>query len=750
MPQPLTINAMRLQPFVLAPNVVSTLMVTPIAPIAVQHEPMEVMATAVTTAALNRFSPAMLEIRANPGLSQLIGSTLPPPPPGFERSATTRPIAEAVTVTETTVFVSADGAGTWYLPHYSLRTLSAARYDIAVTTTQGGFRISAGVDGKVPNGMSLAAGAEELPHTVEVWMTYTDGKGLLQNLVFLELLHDDAQRLTGFAAPLTLSQRDNVVRSVHQGSARLMLRRMVQVAAQSVDAAGGGVVMDQRFKMMSWSAVKKTELPVRSLRSRVHLDAAVHRDLQFDVTSLLPLPELPPAAAPMRYHDVDQTFEQALDPDPLLLDEHLHAYFAAGAGGLATGTTQALRRISVSWFDGATTRQHPYFQDSDDPALFYYLPDTYRLGRTAHPPFVPEMEVRMTAPGATTSAVISTIDYIARPKTNPARLEAARTQLASEVPATSRATGALPRLVVMPAKATLRMSVPGAAGVALQEFPAVTIDIANGFRQALTVTLADFRQLFAAAFSDDATSLFVGEVLVDTRLPSPESVPVDIRFAHTVGPLLDSIETPGIGNAVAVKLRNYTESTLRITALPLHMVRGAAIVSGRADGLDLTAPVEMPPGGTLEFTAIPQAPLDGSGAVDVVFDLDQVAVLAKPEQILPVISDTSVPASYLREIKVMALPAAFSGQPAATPAVPPVALIHVEFETGDSVDLTLDAANAVAHIRLPLVNLLLNQDVRASYRFRQHVVYQTGDQAEDADWRQSSSDLLVVPMKSTS
>ena len=777
MPLPLTIRAMRLSPFVRAPVVMAPVVMAPIvmAPVGMAPEMLSILATlpitatapqfvdarivapAVTAATINRFSPAMLDVRLNPDLTQLIGVSVPPAP-GYDRSAATRPIAEAVTVTDSTLFVSPDGARNWYLPHYRLRMLSAARYDIAVTIAQDGFRVAAGVDRKVPDGMTVPAGAEELPHTVEVWLTFTDGKGLLQSLVFPERLNDDVQRLTGFAAPLTLTQqRDDVVRSVHTGGATLMIRRIIQVAALLADPASGNVVIDQRLKLVRWSAMQKIEA-VDLIQPRTRIRFAPDRGIRVGPSVFAPperQPDPQPDPPPVRYHDVDLTLEQAIDPDPLLLDPQLHAYFAANAGGAATSAAQPLRRISVAWSGEATTRQHPYFQDSDDPALFYYLPDTYRLGRTARTLFVPDMQVRMTVPPQTATpgtapVVMATIDYVARPLTNPARLEAARAALAPEIPTASRVAGTLPKLVPMPAKARLRMSVPGAAGVELKEYTDVTIDIANGFRQAMTVTLADFRQLFAAAFSDDATSLFAGEVLVDTQLPSPESVPVDIRFAHTVGPLLDSIETPGTGDAVAVKLRNCTESTLRITALPLHMVRGTAIVSGRAEGLDLSAPVELAPQKTLEFTAFPQTALDGVGAVDVVFDLDHVEVLAKPEQVLPVISDSSVPASYVREVKVMALPIAFAGQPAASPVVPPIELIYVEFETGDSVELTADARDGVGHIRLPLVNLLRNEDVRASYRFRQLVVYQNGDQISDADWRESTSDRLVVPMKAVS
>ncbi len=742
---PLTLNTVRLSPFVLSPTILATLMVPPetTPPLAATPLVMDpsILATMIVAQPAMQFVPAALELKLNPNLLNLIGE---PPPAGYERQTATRPIADLTSIAETTVFVSADGAHSWYLPRYRLRTLSAARYDIAVTpTSDGKFRITAGLERTAPNGVTLPPGAEELPHSVEAWLTFTNAKGLVQNIAFTELVRDADQRLTGIAAPLDLDQLSAVVPAVQHSGASLMLRRMIQVAAPMSDATDGNVVIDQRFKVM--------RRPVMLERGMVRVAPMVrfNRAVLIDRMVDQPQDELPasPPPAPVRYHDVDQTFEQSIDPDPLLLDPRIHAYFAANVGGTTTSTTQPLRRFSIPWHNEGTTRQHPYYQDSDDPALFYYLPDSYRLGRTSRTPFVPEMVVRMMAPDDTSASAQATIDYIARPTTNPARLEAATIVLTAEIPAVSAAAGTRARLVPMPAKARLRMALPGAAGVELREFPDTTINIANGFHQALTVPLAQFRQLFAAAFSADATSLFSGEVLVDTKLPSPESIPVDIRFAHTVGPLLDSVETPGAGDAVAVHLRNCTESTLHIRALPLHMVRGAAMVAGQTDGLDLSNPVDLASGATLDFTVLPHTPLDGTGAIDVVFDMDAVDVLARPEQILPVVSDSSVPADYVREIHVMALALTFAGQPAATPPVPPIELIHIEFETGDSVDLTPDVRDGMGHVHQPLANLLLHQDVRAEFRFRQLVVYRNGDQFTDADWRSSTSELLVLPMK---
>ena len=704
------------------------------------------------------FAPAVLSLGIRPGI--IAGGFGKWFPLSYERAAATRPIVDAESVSETTLYVSADGARHWYLPRYRLATLSPTRYDIAVRAGDGGlFRLALGLVRDVPEGMQPPAGAEELPHDVTAWMTFADARGLLMQVPFTELGRDAGGALVRLAAALDLATRDAVVRAVQQRGAQVMIRRTVHVAALLADATRRGIVLDQKLEVRRREVAPMARLagrrPLR-LRGGDGPDIVDIPDIPgppagFDPTG--PRPPIsvdpPPEPAAPRYHDLDVALDHPADPDPLLLDPALHPYFSEGAGGAPTADADApLRRIALAFQpEGGLSRQHAYFQDATDPALFYYLPDVYRLGRTTRLPFLPEMVVRMTAPDASSSSAQATVDYIARPLTDPARLESAQAALGAEIPA-SAPPGAAPRLAPMPARARLRLSVPGGAGVELRDFPEITIDVANGFRQALTVPLAQFRQLFAAAFSADATSLFSGEVLVETGFPSPEAVPVDIRFAHTVGPLLDSIETPAADGSVVVKLRNATESHLRITRLPLRLIRDGAEVAATAQGLDLSAPMDLASNAVLEFTAVPSAPLPGTGPTDAVFDLSGTEVLARPAEILPVISDSSVPADYVRAIRVMALPVAFAGQPAATPAVPPVDLVHVEFETGNSVDLTEAARDLTAEVRLPLVNLLLNEDIRAEYRYRQLVVYRSGDQAQDAEWRRSSSDLLVVPVRS--
>ena len=315
--------------------------------------------------------------------------------------------------------------------------------------------------------------------------------------------------------------------------------------------------------------------------------------------------------------------------------------------------------------------------------------------------------------------------------------------LVADLPPTLVANGAQPKLRPLAAFPKYRMRIPGSAGVEMAEFEGVNIDIANGFKHTLKVSLAEFQQLFASALSNDATSLFTGEVLVETGGPSPDAVQVDIRFARTEGPLIDTVETTIADGGVDVRMRNGIESALSIRSLPVSLMRSGVIGNGRIDGLDLSQPFLLAAGQSIDFKVLPTNPMAGEGQVDVIFDLGGIDVIPDPTSMLATIRDQSVPAAYLRDISVMTLLTLLDHNPD-----DPILLINVEFKTGDAVRLSRDALENSAAVHLPLVNMLLGQDSKGLYQYRQTIVHTSGTQVTDDVWRESDHDLLIVPVKS--
>jgi hypothetical protein len=278
--------------------------------------------------------------------------------------------------------------------------------------------------------------------------------------------------------------------------------------------------------------------------------------------------------------------------------------------------------------------------------------------------------------------------------------------------------------------------------VEMKEYEGVSIDLANGFKHTLTASLPEFQLLFASAFSNDATSLFTGEVLVETGGTSPESVPVDIRFARTEGPIIDTVETSTANGRVEVKMRNGIESALSIGSLPVSVMRGDKIFAANIEGLDLSQPLTLGSGQSISFTVCPSDPVAGDQPLDAIFDLSGIDVVPDVGSMLATIRDQSVPAEYERDIEIMTLPDLLNGKPD-----DPIVLISVEFKTGNSVKLTQDQQTMVASVKMPLVNILMGEDSKGAYQYRQLIVHRSGEQVTDSDWHESDHDLLIVPVK---
>jgi len=327
---------------------------------------------------------------------------------------------------------------------------------------------------------------------------------------------------------------------------------------------------------------------------------------------------------------------------------------------------------------------------------------------------------------------------VVEPYVDAVRLKAVIPELAAEIPATSPRRE--PELrPLQTSSATLKLWQPSAAGAAAVERKGMPIDLANGFLDSITLPLDGFRQMYAAACSSADTSLFTGVVLVDTGTPPQETIPFSVRFADTHGELLSFTEQPS--DAVAVQMENSTESPLRIPSLPVTIRRGGAEVPAIVEGLAL--PLDnVAPGTRIPFTVRPQQPLPGSGPLDAVFDTSAVQVLPDAQKILPLISDTSVPAQYERQIEVDTLPDLL-GDPASDTAIIAVA---VEFRNSGVLRLQRDHLSGIASVRLPLMDLLLGRDVQGKYSFRQHIVRKNGTQTNDETWRESDQGILFVPI----
>jgi hypothetical protein len=654
---------------------------------------------------------------------------------GDSRDKVTVPISPAPEPADSLLFEDpADARKKYYLPRYRLRE-QGGRYEIGVAAAPDGtWRLTVGLERyPAPELGAGAQGAAELPHAIDVFFRYGAGPSYaIEKTVDFREVRDDAKGLA-IAIGLSLLERDGLLYALQTPAAgpKLVVRRAITVAVQ---------VADQGRQ-------QKPQVLVRDHRKVAMPAAGQPARMAFKPSSLntaggaqVVLPAAP-ARPPNRYRTIQRALDDVAEPKLFVLDPRLHPYLYEGASAGGGAAATEFRRIVVAHPQGSPdARFHTYLQDKAEPWVFYYLPDRFKLSRREVAPFLPQMVVRIAAPDGTIENASVTIDYVVEPWLHTARLAAAGVALKREVPATAHQ--AEPELRPLQAQASLKLWLPGSVGAALVDQKDVAIDLANGFVHSLTVPLDGFRQLYASAYSRDATSLFSGQVVVETGLSTPEPIPVEIRFADTQGECLAFVEQPAdTEDTIAVRMQNGIESPLRIASLPVRVRRGDTEVAAAIEGLTFDAPLELAPGAEVAFVVRLQGALPGDGALDAVFDTSGVQILPDPEKILPLISDTSVPAEYERQVEVMTMPELL-GDPA-DPAS--IILINVEFKGGANLKLSRDQLSGVAQVRLSLMDLLMGRDVQGKYGFRQQIIRRNGSQTVDPGWREADFSLLVLP-----
>lgn len=668
---------------------------------------------------------------------------------GYLRNAARLPVSQESAPSDLTLFEAPqDPASKFYLPRYRIHE-QGGRYDITVVASQeGGWRLRIGLERfPAPELGRRANGAAELDHQIAVFIRFRAGPsgGIEKRFDFTEVEEQDNDRVV-VAVGLSLSERDILLHAVQspQSEVQLVIRRAADIAVRipkvSATKPAKVLVANQAHSR----AALNTTLAARIAERPMALELAHRINPGVRAAEINTRRRVRPRQEKPRYETRAIALDDVADPDPLLLSPDLHSYFYDAVGGGTSGTAASFRRIVRAYPEGQSgARFHAYFQDQSEPWVFYYLPDRFRLARRDASPFFPQMVVRIASPDGKLETATVTIDYVMEPSVDAERLAAARDALHDEVPG---AAGAGQEVVLRPlqARARLKLWLPGPAGAVLHEMGDLEIDLANGFLHSLTLPTDGFQEAYAAAYSQDATTVFTGQVLVDTGLSSADQIPCAIRFADTEGEVLDVVETAD-GDVVRLRIRNGIESPVRISAFPVTLHRAGAQVDGRlVDGAGgtVTFPVELAPGEEALVGFEPVGPLPGTGPADAVFDTRDVEILPDPDNILPAISDTSVPANYVREVEVMTMPELLGD--ASDPAS--VLLVNIEFRGGGDARVTREAPNAHAQVSLPLADLLLGRDVEGRYTFKQQIVRRNGARNEDTEWREADFGLLVVPV----
>jgi hypothetical protein len=139
------------------------------------------------------------------------------------------------------------------------------------------------------------------------------------------------------------------------------------------------------------------------------------------------------------------------------------------------------------------------------------------------------------------------------------------------------------------------------------------------------------------------------------------------------------------------------------------------------------------------FSIVPTTPLTGDGPSDAVFDLDGVEVIPDPEALWNAILDPTTPTEYARSIQVKTFRQMFE-VPTDRPNDQIMAIV-VDFERGDTIDLSADKLEAEARVHMPISDYVLHRGGESDYRYRLTVIRRVG-RSTDQDWRQDRTGIL--------
>ena len=360
------------------------------------------------------------------------------------------------------------------------------------------------------------------------------------------------------------------------------------------------------------------------------------------------------------YMPGSHTVDVALNHDPFNFDVQLHRYIFEDITNVPDRTFGLLLR-QVEW----RGRMHHYYQDEASPYKFYYLPDAFKITRKSELPYTPNMRVRFTSEDGSLERMRVSLEYVAVPVVEPERLENAAEELKEHLPSPMPAhiTDAEFRPLVVDKVEQLRLTLalPRAdtSGTPRQERPGVVSTLTDAFKDGIAdLTMSDFQTIFDALFGKSAV-VFSGEVRVGGGDQRPDAVvPFEARLDDLHGPVLEALETPNADGTVGLTLRNGCESPVVVRSIPLQIVtEDKVLVDAHAenltrDGVSVEFPVTLAQDKTLALKVVPDQSEAVNGTSDALFNLDDVKIKPDREAVWSAILDASVPAEYMRTIKV--------------------------------------------------------------------------------------------------
>ena len=143
----------------------------------------------------------------------------------------------------------------------------------------------------------------------------------------------------------------------------------------------------------------------------------------------------------------------------------------------------------------------------------------------------------------------------------------------------------------------------------------------------------------------------IGNVIVETGDLTPESVPVEICFADTVGDILAFDLGPYTDGAFDVGILNYIESNIKLQSSLVRVRQDGRDVKFVFEGIEF--PKTLAPKDEVQFKIRPLKPLTDAETLDIIFDTTKAEIEPNQANILDSICDTLVPSNSVLPITVM-------------------------------------------------------------------------------------------------
>jgi hypothetical protein len=689
-------------------------------------------------------------VAIRPELISIIGLLAPDAP--RPRSQVGFPVCPTEQASDTVLYEDAqDPAKHYYLPRYELKTVDG-KVAMHIHKHDAGWRLSIDLQYTAAPELGDLGEATELEHTLAVILRYQIGPTQRERVLKPEL---DPDQVTTHAT-LDIAKEaelDEIVAALTDPDlgAQLILRRAATVAlpvagAQPIASAETTKVLTAQ--PLLWNAALLTSVrdhragaggpTVRDhRRPRLAPPAA-------DVAMPEPAPatETAPPPSEPQFRETAVSLDWA-ERELFVFSRERYDYVYSDVEGGPANLEMKLYHIPFG------DRQHRYYRDPQDPSVFHYLPDAFKLSRRPKFPHEPSLIVRYVAGTHGLDDMKVELSFVTVPYTDPARLQDAAQALPAKLedPLPAGTEPAFMTLSPAPEKISVSLSLPGGEGAAgFRHLDGARVDLPTVVSHTLEVTLEEFKRIYEALLGA-VSVLFQGSVSVEFA-DGTEQIPLHARIDDMVGSVFEETEKPGASEgSVHLTLRNAIESPLTFSGVSAQLVVGKTPHSADIAGIDTSAPIDLAPGAEVELEIVPTEAVSGK-VEDAVLDFTTLEVKPDVEKIYNAILDPTAPRDYIRAITVRGTQFFAAAESA------PVAVL-VEFERGSTAELTPDKKDADGVVNQPLADYVLANVVRAeeptpetvdlttaTYRYKVTVITPQGGRTKSPDWIEETADIL--------